>query len=285
MTVADPHHRAESLRRDCNMAERGWCPFARKLPITTGEQSNDDPNIPKSAICSHISAGWDSRSWLQNEKNDASVHFLIRIENGVAVVYQFISIFKTAYGNGRHSGVNNPYMPAWIKDMIRKKQGINFATISIEHEGVYPQSLPFSEIMIQASIKLQQWICSEIKTIQKNREHIIGHYQVDHVDRAFCPGGPAGSLFPFERIVRELNMAGSFTPPGAAHAITVPQFIQFYQAEPNALKYFGLPFEDTKQEILSDGHPYTVQWFERARFELHGNTVMLGLVGYEARSK
>ena len=267
------------------MAEKGWCPFAIQLRLTTGEEQTDDPKIKKVGICNHITDGLDSRNWLQNVKNDASVHFLIRIEKGVAVIYQFASIFHTTWGNGRHSGVNNPYMPAWIKDMIRAKKGINFALISIEHEGDYPTSLPFPEVMIQATIKLQRWIASEIPTIMKDREHIIGHYQVDHIDRAFCPGGRDGTMFPFNRIVKELNMAVSFTPPGAAHAITVPEFVDFYKAEPHALQYFGLPFEPTRQEVLSDGHSYTVQWFERARFELHGDRVLLGLVGYEARSK
>ena len=70
-------------------------------------------------------------------------------------------------------------------------------------------------------------------------------------------------------------------PPPTSPLITVPQFQDFYLAEPKALTYFGLPLEASKQEVLSDGNTYTVQYFERARFELHGNAVLLGLLGVE----
>lgn len=58
----------------------------------------------------------------------------------------------------------------------------------------------------------------------------------------------------------------------------------FSQAENLAL--FGLPVSGPIQETLSDGNDYTVQYFERARFELHPehappNNVLLGLLGEE----
>ncbi len=142
------------------MAARGWCPFAEVLQLTTGEELPDSPAISKKAVCNHITDGKDSRNHLQNVKNDASVHFLIRVEvrggKRVAVIYQFVSIFRTAFGNGRHSGLSNPWMPEWVKAMVRKGQGINFATISIEHEGVYPTDLPFDPLIIEASIRLHK---------------------------------------------------------------------------------------------------------------------------------
>lgn len=193
------------------MRNDGWCPFAEQLRITTGEFDDVNPAIARVSICEHITDGWDSRNWLQNVVNNASVHFLIRMEAGIAKLYQFISIFNVAYGNGRHSGVGNPHMPQWVKDMINRGQGINYATISVEHEGDYPTGLPFPEPMIQMSIALNKWVCSQIPTIVKDRAHIIGHYQVDHVDRPFCPGGPGGAQFPFDRCVAALNTPA--TPP------------------------------------------------------------------------
>ncbi|MCS6882269.1 MAG: alpha/beta fold hydrolase [Oscillochloridaceae bacterium] len=57
------------------------------------------------------------------------------------------------------------------------------------------------------------------------------------------------------------------------------------EAENAAL--FGLPLSGPQEERLSDGRIYTVQWFERARFEIHvtprGPEVRLGLLGREAR--
>ncbi|NJN66058.1 MAG: hypothetical protein HC884_04745 [Chloroflexaceae bacterium] len=52
------------------------------------------------------------------------------------------------------------------------------------------------------------------------------------------------------------------------------------------LVLFGLPVSEPQSETLSDGSEYTVQWFERARFELHPENeppfnVLLGLLGSE----
>jgi hypothetical protein len=52
------------------------------------------------------------------------------------------------------------------------------------------------------------------------------------------------------------------------------------------LALFGLPLSPPQVERLSDGREYTVQWFERARFELHPENqppfnVLLGLLGNE----
>jgi hypothetical protein len=53
-----------------------------------------------------------------------------------------------------------------------------------------------------------------------------------------------------------------------------------------SLALFGLPLSEPQLETLGDGEVYTVQWFERARFELHLENeqpyhVLLGLLGRE----
>lgn len=57
-------------------------------------------------------------------------------------------------------------------------------------------------------------------------------------------------------------------------------------SEAESMALFGLPLSNLMTETLSDGKEYQVQWFERARFELHPeNTapynVLLGLLGNE----
>jgi hypothetical protein len=47
----------------------------------------------------------------------------------------------------------------------------------------------------------------------------------------------------------------------------------------NGAELFGAPISEEFSEYLSDGSRRTVQYFERARFELHGNRVLLGLLG------
>ncbi|HEU4324622.1 MAG TPA: class F sortase [Roseiflexaceae bacterium] len=59
------------------------------------------------------------------------------------------------------------------------------------------------------------------------------------------------------------------------------------KTEGESLALFGLPLTGLRSERLSDGREYQVQWFERARFELHPQNpppanVLLGLLGREA---
>jgi hypothetical protein len=61
------------------------------------------------------------------------------------------------------------------------------------------------------------------------------------------------------------------------------------KTEAENLALFGLPLSDLMTETLSDGSQYQVQWFERARFELHPENqppynVLLGLLGNEIRA-
>ncbi len=58
-------------------------------------------------------------------------------------------------------------------------------------------------------------------------------------------------------------------------------------SEAESLALFGLPISDVQTEQI-EGKPYQVQWFERARFELHPENqppynVLLGLLGREVR--
>src|SRR5262245_25445612 len=60
------------------------------------------------------------------------------------------------------------------------------------------------------------------------------------------------------------------------------------KTEAENLALFGLALSDIQTETLSDGKEYQVQWFERARFELHPENappynVLLGLLGNEIR--
>ena len=57
-------------------------------------------------------------------------------------------------------------------------------------------------------------------------------------------------------------------------------------SEGESLALFGMPLSGVMTETLSDGKQYQVQWFERARFELHPENaapydVLLGLLGNE----
>lgn len=60
------------------------------------------------------------------------------------------------------------------------------------------------------------------------------------------------------------------------------------KSETESLALFGLPLSDMVTETMADGQQRQVQWFERARFEIHPENqppynVLLGLLGNEVR--
>jgi Negative regulator of beta-lactamase expression len=233
-----------------------WYPAAKRLPITTKEyyKFRSSPII---SICNHVTAGNDSRDWLQHADNQSSVHFLIRVESGAAVVYQFMPIEWGAWANGRVSNPNTtPSMPAWVKDMISRGININHATVSIEHEKPVPFNNDMHPAMLEATISLQRWLASTVPTIKVDREHIIGHYQIDNVNRAFCPGGAGGKGFPFAAIIAGVQTGEPEPPPANQTAIQ-----QYAAAHP----YVGLPLWGAERAmILEDGREYQCLLYERA---------------------
>lgn len=56
------------------------------------------------------------------------------------------------------------------------------------------------------------------------------------------------------------------------------EFLNFWNRR-GGLRIFGYPISEEFVQQLEDGRNYTVQYFERARFELVGNRVRLGLLG------
>ncbi len=80
------------------------------------------------------------------------------------------------------------------------------------------------------------------------------------------------------------NICGSFLAAWRASGLEIDGRPGKSELENIAL--FGLPISDAREEVLSNGQTYTVQWFERARFELHpenpaSSRVLLGLLGSE----
>jgi len=148
------------------------------------------------AIVNHQTAGkgTGSLSWLSNPKSSASAHYLIYRDG---TVYQLVNDSDTAW----HSGAVNK--PSWT---LYDETNPNRYTIGIEHE-CYPEvggDGNLTEVQYQATMELQKQL---IKTygIPIDREHIIGHYQIDSVNRPNCPG----KAFPWERLMKDLKGANT----------------------------------------------------------------------------
>ncbi len=82
------------------------------------------------------------------------------------------------------------------------------------------------------------------------------------------------------------TVCGDILAAWRSHGLEIDGQPGFSTAESLALS--GLPLSDERVEVLENGKPYRVQWFERARFELHPELeppshVQLGLLGSMVR--
>lgn len=105
-------------------------------------------------------------------------------------VYQLVREKDTAWHAG---GVNKP---SWA---LYDGTNANRYTLGIEHE-CYPAvggDGNLTEVQYQATLELHRQL---IKTyaITVDRAHIIGHYQIDSVNRPNCPG----KAFPWDRLMK-----------------------------------------------------------------------------------
>ena len=235
-----------------------WHPVPNFWPGRGGERVR--------AVCLHVSEG--SRggvlSWFSDPKSDASAHYLV---NNDGSVWQFVHEEDTAWANGE---VREPdrRIP-WLDDCLRRGQNPNRLTVAIETERRWQE--PLTAPQYAALVELLRGVLAR-HALPADREHIVPHSAIDSVNRAHCPGN-----LDWDRLLADLA-----TPPEAARTFPATgqtvrgPFLAYWQAH-GGLPIFGYPLTPERRE-----GPLTVQWFERARFELHpGDVVMLGRVGAE----
>lgn len=148
-------------------------------------------------IVSHITEGSyaGAVSWLMNPKSVASAHFVI---SKTGIITQLVDIKEAAWINGTRLKKDDTG-PGWYGDstlrLVRdRKTNANFYSVGIEHEGIYSQNKgKLTDEQFKATAWLHKYIIAEIKKIYGteiiiDREHIVGHYQVDPIRKPNCPG-------------------------------------------------------------------------------------------------
>jgi len=145
--------------------------------------------LPTIAIVNHIMQGTllGTDAWFANPDSEVSSHFGVG-KNGET--HQYVDLIYPAWANG---GVFKPDWPLLIKN-----SNPNYYTVSIEHEGYSSEVMP--EAQYQATLKLHKWLI-DFFDIPIDRDHIIGHYRIDSVNKANCPG----SGFPWDRLFEDLQ--------------------------------------------------------------------------------
>lgn len=136
------------------------------------------------ALVCHIQDGYQQGTinWFTNPDSQASAHFVVGKDGSIV---QMVAIEDTAWTNGYY---NHPDASlSWLQKGVNPNQ----ETVTVEHEG-------FSgDVLTPAQLASTIWLGNYIRQyvsfhglgdIPLNREHIIGHYQLDSVTRSGCPG-------------------------------------------------------------------------------------------------
>jgi N-acetyl-anhydromuramyl-L-alanine amidase AmpD len=146
------------------------------------------------AIVNHIMAGTmaGTDSWFASPASGVSAHFGV---GKAGEIHQYVEIADIAWHAGN---VKNPSWPLLIEGV-----NPNFYTVGIEHEGQSGDVMP--EAQFEATLQLHRWLIGELG-IEAEPDAIIGHYRIDSVNKANCPG----LTFPWERLLRELGQKRIF---------------------------------------------------------------------------
>lgn len=188
------------------MTGSGYCPFAERITIPpTNYAVGNDATL---AACLHImNSGIQSCiSWFKSPVSGVSAHFGIGKDGRLV---QFVSIRDTAYAQGlnydRQTGkwftfrdkVRKNVRPTW--GLLTPGMSINRHVISIEHEGKPGE--PLTPAMTAMQTRVLKWIAEQTGLVYVAGSTLIGHFNLDNIDRAYCPG----SAFNFAEIAMAAN--------------------------------------------------------------------------------
>lgn len=163
-------------------------------------------------IVNHITAGSTAvgaLATLCNPGREASAHFVVDRDG---TVYQLVSLDRAAWGNGTSNTVtDNRYYGRSKLGVVRTRHvNANLYTISIEHVCVSCGTLTAAQLA--ASIELHRHIIAEVKrlygmTIPVDRQHIVGHCEINPITKPNCPGKD----FPYQSILEGVQRMESDT--------------------------------------------------------------------------
>lgn len=142
----------------------------------------------------------DALKWYLNPAAQCSPNDVIDTNGDI---YHLVNYDDAAYCNGTQTTKPNEklyYKNATSKIVKSRKTNANFYTYSIEF--VHNAKGDITEAQVQSAIWiLKNRIIPHAKSkgvdFPVNRDHIIGHSEIDPVGRSFCPG----KNFPFDRII------------------------------------------------------------------------------------
>lgn len=167
----------------------------------------------------------------QNPASKVSSHYGVGRKGEI---HQYVKETDGAWTNGR-------VMKPSSAQIIHRRGNPNQYTITIEFEGK-DRGGAVDEPQYQAGLWLIQQIAARWN-IPLTREFIIGHYEIDAVNKANCPG----PFFPWERLMKELNH-------------DMPLVSVCHQGTPIAIGYLDVGTTYVPIRKVAEALGYTVKW-------------------------
>lgn len=159
-------------------------------------------------IVMHITDGnYDGAiSWLTNPVSRVSSHYIVAKDGRKE---QLVDFQDASWSNGTSTDPNsNVYYGKSLNNIVReRKTNANFYTYTIEHEGFLNEEGKLTEAQYQSSLSVVKDIITDMKnrygiTFVPDREHLIGHSDVNPEARPNCPG----KLFPYDRFLNDIKV-------------------------------------------------------------------------------
>lgn len=168
-------------------------------------------------ICWHIADGTynGTISWERNSSSQVSSHFVLGKNGEVA---QIVPLDMAAWTQG---GIRNPTHP-YVKS--HPSVNPNQYCVSIECEGFWKETKgKLTDAQFNSAVELTKHIVSEVKKLYNidipvDREHMIGHCEINTVTRSHCPG----ELFPFDELIKAVNKQGGNQSAGTGSSASTP---------------------------------------------------------------
>lgn len=222
----------------------GW--FAGAKKVNTPNFTRGRASQVVLASTQHVTAGPKGREfqscieWFGNPAAEASAHFAVDKDG---TVVQFVSIYDTAWANGlqwltvpragaQWTGVGwynargKKVSPLW--PLLKVPTNPNLTTISVEHAGQPNEA--WTEPMFDSTVHILRWIGATLGVAWTPRKTLIGHFELDTVDKRNCPGPNVD----WDRL------AVAASPVARVKAKATGAIAQQeYKAEGKAAKYFG----------------------------------------------
>lgn len=139
----------------------------------------------------------------------ASVHFLIARDG--TIYWGGVPLDQSAWTNGLDYDLGpGPYANPWKSDLtnpmiaalVRSRMNPNCRTVAIEHEAYNGQGM--TQKQWSSSRHLNAWLCQENSLQPVAKLTMIGHFQIDGINRPNCPGWTAAQWAEHEAGVRAI---------------------------------------------------------------------------------